>query len=97
VTFEVILAHVLFTLGSYHGKLRSLDVSTTMVENCSFNLQLISVIFLFDSKSDTRGRGRPRKTIRETIRKDLKINELDKNMVYDRTLWRNLIHIANPT
>jgi len=47
----------------------------------------------------TRGRGRPRKTIRETIRKDLEINELDQNMVYeyDRTLWRNLIHVADPT
>jgi len=30
---------------------------------------------------------RPRKTIRETIRKDLKINELYPNVVYDRTLW----------
>jgi len=30
----------------------------------------------------TRGRGRPRKTIRETIKKDLKINELDRNVVY---------------
>jgi len=30
----------------------------------------------------TRGRGRPRKT----IRKDLDVNELDPNMVYDRTL-----------
>ena len=26
-------------------------------------------------------RGRPRKTIRETIRKDLEVNELDPNMV----------------
>jgi len=34
----------------------------------------------------TRGRGRPRKTIRETIRKDLEINELEKDMVFDRTL-----------
>jgi len=33
-----------------------------------------------------RGRGRPRKTIRETIRKDLEVNELDPNLVYDRTL-----------
>jgi len=33
-----------------------------------------------------RGRGRPRKTISETIRKDLEVNELDPNMVYDRTL-----------
>jgi len=41
----------------------------------------------------TRGRRRSRKT----IRKDLEINELDPNMVYDRTLWRNLIHVADPT
>jgi hypothetical protein len=34
----------------------------------------------------TRGRGRPRKTIQETIREDLEINELDKNRGYDRTL-----------
>jgi len=33
----------------------------------------------------------------ETIRKDLEINELDPNMVYDRTLWHNLIHVADPT
>jgi hypothetical protein len=38
-----------------------------------------------------RGRGRPRKTIRETVRKDLEVNELDLGMVYDRrgsTIWR---------
>ena len=36
----------------------------------------------------TRGREGPRKTIRETntIKKDLEINELDPNMVYDRAL-----------
>ena len=34
-----------------------------------------------------RGRGRPKKTIRETIRKDLEVNELDSNLVYDRTLY----------
>jgi len=28
------------------------------------------------------------------IREDLEINELDSNMVYDRTLWPNLIHVA---
>jgi len=28
---------------------------------------------------------------------DLEINVLDPNMVYDRTLWRNLIHVADPT
>jgi len=36
--------------------------------------------------SITRCRGRPRKTIRETIKKDLEVNELDRNMVLDRTL-----------
>jgi len=44
-----------------------------------------------------RGRGIPRKTIRETIRKDLEVNELDPNLVYDRILWRNLVHVADPT
>ena len=43
-----------------------------------------------------RGRGRPRKVIRETIRKDLEVNELDPNLVLDITLWCNLIHVADP-
>jgi len=43
------------------------------------------------------GRGKPRKTIRETIKKDLEVNELNPNLIYDTTLWRNLIHIADPT
>jgi len=45
----------------------------------------------------TGGKGRPRKTKRETNRKDLKINESDQNFVYDRTLWRNLFHVADST
>lgn len=57
-----------------------------------------------DSKI-TSVKGRPRKTIREIIRKDLEINELDgnifllsidQNMVYGTTLWCNLIHVADP-
>jgi hypothetical protein len=44
-----------------------------------------------------RGRGRPKKTSRETIRKDLEVNELDPNMVFDRALWCHLIHVADPT
>jgi len=35
-----------------------------------------------------RGRWQPRKTNRETIRNDLEVNELDPNILYDRTLWR---------
>jgi len=30
-----------------------------------------------------RRRRRPRKNIRETIRKDLEVNELDSNMIHD--------------
>jgi hypothetical protein len=45
----------------------------------------------------TRGRRRPRKTIRETIKEDLEIDELDRNMVYDRAFWCCLIHVADPT
>jgi len=41
-------------------------------------------------------RGRLRKAITETIEKDIQINALDRNMVYARTLWRNLIHVADP-
>ena len=33
-----------------------------------------------------RGRGKPKKTITETITKDLEINELEKDMVFDRPL-----------
>ncbi|KAF1877465.1 hypothetical protein Lal_00040181 [Lupinus albus] len=33
-----------------------------------------------------RGRRRPRKTVGETIRKDLEINFLSMNMIYDKTL-----------
>jgi len=43
-----------------------------------------------------RGRGRPKKTIKENIRKDVEVNELDLNIVFDRTLWRHVIHVADP-
>jgi hypothetical protein len=46
---------------------------------------------------DSNPRGRPKKTIAETIKKDLEINELEKDMVFDRPLWRRLIHVADPT
>ena len=45
----------------------------------------------------TRGRGRPKKTIGETIRMDLAINNLTVEMRTDRTRWRRLIHVADPT
>jgi len=40
-------------------------------------------------------RGRPREVIRQTIEKDLQINGLDLNIVCDRTLWQNLILVAD--
>ena len=54
-------------------------------------------VYQMEESQVKRGRGRPRKTIRETIINDLVVNELDPNLVYDRTLWRNLIHVADLT
>jgi hypothetical protein len=54
-------------------------------------------VYQMEDSQITRGRGRPRKTMRETIKKDLEINELDKDIIYDRTLCRCLIHVANHT
>lgn len=35
--------------------------------------------------------------LRETINKDLESNELDQNIVYDRVLWCNFIHVSSLT
>ena len=50
-----------------------------------------------DIEIGRRGRGRPRKTWWETIRKDLELLELDESVIINRTQWRNRIHIADPT
>ncbi|KAH1257082.1 Craniofacial development protein 2 [Glycine max] len=50
-----------------------------------------------ERRQTIRGRGRPKKTIREVIKKDLELNDLDRSMVLDRILWRKLIHVADPT
>ncbi|KAL5176375.1 LINE-1 retrotransposable element ORF2 protein [Glycine soja] len=50
-----------------------------------------------ERRQTIRGRGRPKKTIREVIKKDLELNDLDRNIVLDRTLWQKLIHVADPT
>ena len=44
-----------------------------------------------------RGRGRPRKTLEETLRKDLEYLDLTEDMTHDRTQWRSKIHITDPT
>ena len=45
----------------------------------------------------TKGRGRPRKTVGETVKRDLNINGLNINMIYYRALWRRSIHVGYPT
>ncbi|KAM2015416.1 hypothetical protein COP2_047002 [Malus domestica] len=44
-----------------------------------------------------RGRRRPRKTLEETLRKDLEYLDLTEDMTQDRTQWRSKIHIVDPT
>ncbi|KAM1519454.1 hypothetical protein ACFX1Z_022250 [Malus domestica] len=44
-----------------------------------------------------RGRGRPRKTLEETLRKDLEYLDLTEAMTQDRAQWCSKIHIADPT
>ena len=43
-----------------------------------------------------RDSGRPRKSIGETIKRDLEFNGLNVNMIHDRTLWLHLIHVIDP-
>lgn len=44
----------------------------------------------------TKYRWKPKKTIRENIKKYFEINNLDKNMILDRTLSQKLNHIDDP-
>jgi len=39
------------------------------------------------------GRGRPRKTLEETLRKDLEYLDLTEDMTQNRAQWRSRIHI----
>lgn len=42
-----------------------------------------------------RGKGRLRKTIGETVKKDEEVNGL--TIIQDIPLWRRVIHVADPT
>ncbi|CAN6539925.1 unnamed protein product [Malus baccata var. baccata] len=44
-----------------------------------------------------RGKGKPRKTLEETLRKDLEYLDLMEDMTQNRAQWRSRIHIADPT
>jgi len=64
---------------------------------CGFFSLVRRVDQMEGSQISRGGRGRPRKTLRETIKKDLEINQLDNDMVFDRILWCRLIHVADPS
>ena len=49
-----------------------------------------------EDSSIARGRGKPRKNIGETIKRDLNVNGLNINMIYDRTLWSRPNHVVDP-
>ena len=44
-----------------------------------------------------RGRGRPKRTLNDIIQRDLLINNISPSMAIDRTQWRRVIHVADPT
>ena len=44
-----------------------------------------------------RGRGRLQRTLGEIIRRNLRINDIFKNLVWDREQWRRFIYVADPT
>lgn len=41
--------------------------------------------------------GDQEKSIGQPIKRDLKLNSLSLNLIHDRTLWRHLIRVANPS
>ena len=47
---------------------------------------VVGRVYQMEESQVKKGRGRPKKSIRETIRKDLEVNEFDPNLVYNRTL-----------
>ena len=52
---------------------------------------------ILEKKSYQKYRGKSKKTVRKTIMKVLKINKLDRNIIFERTLWCILMHVANPS
>jgi len=58
--------------------------------------------YRFRTKESRSNGGQPdmymkaRKTIEETVEKDLEVNGLDIDMAYDKTLQHRLIYVADP-
>ena len=44
-----------------------------------------------------KGRGRPKRTLGEVIKRDLWLNGISESLIHDRKQWRSLIHVADPT
>ena len=43
-----------------------------------------------------RGRGRPKKTLGETLKFDMKCMSLNEDLTKDRNTWKSRIHVADP-
>lgn len=62
---------------------RPLDALVQRIENKESLLQI------------KRGRGRPEKNQRKTIRKNMLYININESMCLNQTRWRNMIHIAD--
>ena len=58
---------------------------------------LVKRVYHTEGNPIVRGGGRQKITIEETISKDLDLNGLSIDIVYDRMQWCHLIYVANPT
>ena len=57
----------------------------------------VRIVDQMDCSPYKRGRGRPKRTLNDIIRRDLLINNISPNMTIDRTQWRRVIHVADST
>lgn len=48
-------------------------------------------------RSIDRGRGKPKKSLCQIIKKNSVVNEPSLILIHDRTLWRHMIHVADST
>ena len=65
-----------------HMKRRSVDASVRRCETINIS-------------GGKKGRGRPKKSLNEVIREDLKVEGLTEDLAQDRRLWRDRIKILN--
>jgi len=65
-----------------HAKRRSVDAPMRRCE-------------MIDIPEDKRGRGRPKKSLDEVIREDLKVVGLTEDLAQDRRLWQDMIKILD--